>query len=38
MHVRESEGRDLPAIADIYGHWVRFGLGTFEYDRRKARR
>ncbi len=32
MHVRESEGRDLPAIADIYGHWVRFGLGTFEYD------
>ena len=22
----------MPAISRIYGHWVRHGLGTFEYD------
>jgi phosphinothricin acetyltransferase len=30
--VRDSRDADVPAIAQIYGHWVRFGFGTFEYD------
>ena len=28
--IRPSEDPDLPAIAAIYGHHVRFGLGSFE--------
>jgi phosphinothricin acetyltransferase len=30
--VRDSRDEDVPAIARIYGHWVRHGLGTFELD------
>jgi phosphinothricin acetyltransferase len=30
--VRDSRDDDVAAIARIYGHWVRHGLGTFEYD------
>jgi L-amino acid N-acyltransferase YncA len=30
--VRDSRDGDVPSIARIYGHWVRFGFGTFEYE------
>jgi L-amino acid N-acyltransferase YncA len=30
--VRDSLDADLPAIADIYGHAVRTGTASFEYD------
>lgn len=30
--IRNSRDDDVPAIARIYGHWVRHGFGTFEYD------
>ncbi len=31
-HVRASRPEDVPAIAAIYGHWVRASLASFEYD------
>lgn len=30
--VRDSRDADVPAIARIYGHWVRHGFGSFEYE------
>ena len=30
--VRDSRDEDVAAIARIYGHWVRTGFGSFEYD------
>jgi phosphinothricin acetyltransferase len=30
--VRDSRDADVPAITRIYGHGVRFGFGTFEYE------
>ncbi|TCZ59878.1 GNAT family N-acetyltransferase [Roseicella aquatilis] len=30
--VRDSTEADIPAIARIYGHWVRHGLASFELD------
>jgi L-amino acid N-acyltransferase YncA len=30
--VRDSRDSDVPEIARIYGHWVRHGFGTFEFD------
>ena len=30
--VRDSRDEDVAAISRIYGHWVRHGLGTFEYE------
>jgi len=30
--VRDSGDGDVSSIARIYGHWVRFGFGTFEYE------
>lgn len=32
IRVRESRDEDVPAIARIYGYWVKNGFGTFEYD------
>lgn len=32
FEVRAAEAGDLPAITAIYGHHVRAGLGSFEYD------
>ncbi|MGH2342730.1 GNAT family N-acetyltransferase [Segnochrobactraceae bacterium EtOH-i3] len=29
--IRDSRPEDLPAIAAIYGHWVRTALASFEY-------
>ncbi len=28
----DSGAADIPAIAEIYGHWVTTGLASFEYD------
>lgn len=28
--LREATAADMPAVAEIYGHWVRVGLGSFE--------
>ncbi len=30
LSLRESTEADIPAIARIYGHWVRHGSGSFE--------
>jgi len=30
--LRDSRADDLPAITAIYGHAVRTGLASFEYD------
>ncbi|HYF07424.1 MAG TPA: GNAT family N-acetyltransferase [Acetobacteraceae bacterium] len=30
--IRDSRPDDVPAIAAIYGHWVRHGLASWEYD------
>ena len=30
--IRDSRAEDIPAIADIYGHWVEHGLASFELD------
>jgi len=30
--LRDSRDGDIPAIAAIYGHWVRHGLASFELD------
>ena len=30
VHIRDAQPDDLEAITRIYGHHVRFGLGTFE--------
>lgn len=30
--LRDSRAGDIPAIAGIYGHWVRHGLASFELD------
>jgi phosphinothricin acetyltransferase len=32
MILRDCRDGDVSAIARIYGHWVRHGLGTFEYE------
>lgn len=32
MKVREVEDADLAAVAEIYGHHVRHGVGSFEYE------
>jgi phosphinothricin acetyltransferase len=32
VRVRSSRDEDIPAIARIYGHWVRHGLASFELD------
>lgn len=32
MHIRPSHAGDLPAIAEIYGHHVLHGTGTFELE------
>lgn len=32
MLIRDAVAADFPAIADLYAHWVRHGLGTFEED------
>src|SRR3712207_3123773 len=32
VRVRDSRDGDVPAIARIYGHWVRHGLASFELD------
>ena len=30
--IRDSAAADIPALAEIYGHWVATGLASFEYD------
>jgi phosphinothricin acetyltransferase len=30
--LRDSRAEDIPAIARIYGHWVRHGLASFELE------
>ena len=30
--LRDSTDADIPAIARIYGHWVRHGLASFELE------
>lgn len=30
MLIRDAGRADFPAIAELYAHWVRHGLGTFE--------
>lgn len=32
LSLRDSRAGDIPAIAGIYGHWVRHGLASFELD------
>ncbi|MBK1657848.1 GNAT family N-acetyltransferase [Paracraurococcus ruber] len=32
LALRDSREADVPAIARIYGHWVRHGLASFELD------
>lgn len=32
VRLRPSQGRDLPAIHEIYAHHVRFGLASFELE------
>ena len=32
MRIRDSHDADLPALAAIYGHWVRHGRASFELD------
>ena len=30
--LRDSRAEDIPAIASVYGHWVRHGAASFELD------
>lgn len=32
LAIRNAAHGDMPAITRIYGHWVKQGLGTFEYE------